>query len=60
MTLVVKQNRQHPETASLFLKFKDGEEGYIRFIPACELKMIRETGIITRDKRECEAIYISS
>ena len=58
--LVIEENRLHPETGSLYVRFKDGELGFLRIIPQCEMERIKKDGIITRNKRECEAIYISS
>ena len=51
--LVVKPNPRAPETGSLYLKYEDGEIGYIRFIPKCEMDLIKRDGIITRERREC-------
>jgi len=58
--LVIEKNRLHPETGSLYIQFRDGELGFLRVIPQCEMEKIKKDGIITRDKRECEVIYISS
>ena len=58
--LILKENQFHPETGSLYIRFKDGELGFLRIIPQCEMEKIKRDGIITRDKRECEAIHISS
>jgi len=58
--LVIKENQFHPETGSLYVRFKDGELGFLRIIPQCEMEKIKKDGIITRDKRECEAILLSS
>jgi len=53
--LILKQNRVHPETASLFISFKDGEKGYLRFVPMCELEEIRRgEGEIKRRWEGCE------
>jgi len=40
--LIIKKNPLHPETGSLFLKYRDGEEGFIRMIPASEMREIEE------------------
>jgi len=58
--LILKDNPLHPETGTIFIRFKDGEEGFLRMVSQCEKRMIEKDGIITRDKRECEAIHISS
>ena len=58
--LILKENQFHPETGSLYIRFKDGELGFLRIIPQCEMEKIKRDGIITRDKRECEAILLSS
>ena len=58
--LILKDNPLHPETGAIFVRFKDGEEGFLRMVSQCEKQMIAKDGIITREKRECEAIYISS
>jgi len=51
--LIVIPNSKAPETGSLYLRYKDGELGYIRFIPKCEMDLIKRDGIITRERREC-------
>ena len=58
--LVIKQNAKAPETGSLYLRYKDGEIGYIRFIPKCEMDLIKRDGIITRERRECFLTLLSS
>ena len=58
--LVIKPNPKAPETGSLFIRFKDGEWGYLRFIPACEMREIEKTGIITRERRECKTRLLFS
>jgi len=52
--LVIEENRLHPETGSLFISFKDGEKGYLRFVPMCELEKIRRGGKIKRRWEGCE------
>jgi len=57
--LVVKPNPRAPETGSLYLKFKDGEIGFLRVIPKCEMSLIKEDGIVTRERRECKLTLLS-
>jgi len=40
--LIIKRNPLHPETGSLYLKYRDGEIGFIRMIPASEMREIEE------------------
>ncbi|MHC1635107.1 MAG: hypothetical protein ACXQTS_00580 [Candidatus Methanospirareceae archaeon] len=58
--LFIRENPRAPETGSLFYRFKDGEIGYIRFISKCEMNLIKEDGIITKEKRECKTRLLSS
>jgi len=58
--LVVEPNSKAPETGSLYILFKDGERGYLRFIPSCEMKLIQQDGIISRERRECKTTLLSS
>ena len=58
--LVIKENPIRPETGSLYIRFRDNELGFLRVIPQCEMERIKKDGIITREKRECEAILLSS
>jgi len=57
--LVVKPNAKSPETGSLYIRYKDGELGYLRFIPKCEMSLIKQDGLITRDRRECKLTLFS-
>jgi len=52
--LVIKENRFHPETGSLYIQFKDGELGFLRVIPQCEMEEIRRGGEIKRRWEGCE------
>ena len=58
--LIVELNPKAPETGSLYILFKDGERGYLRFIPSCEMKLIQQDGIISRERRECKTTLLSS
>ena len=58
--LVIKENPIRPETGSLYIRFRDNELGFLRVISQCEMEKIKKDGVITRDKRECEAILLSS
>jgi len=58
--LILKDNPLHPETGAIFIRFKDGEEGFLRMVSQCEKQMIAKDGRVTREKRRCEAILISS
>ena len=58
--LIIKENPIHPETGSLYIRFRDNELGFLRVIPQCEMELIKKDGIITREKRECESLHISS
>ena len=57
--LFVQRNAKAPETGSLFIRFKDGEMGYLRFIPKCETSLIEQDGLITRKRRECKLTLFS-
>jgi len=51
---IVRPNPKAPETASLIVKCRDGEECFLRMIPKCEYALIRKDGKITRERRECK------
>ena len=57
--LRVIPNSKAPETGSLYIRFKDGELGYLRFIPKCEMSLIAKDGKITRNRRECKLTLLS-
>jgi len=57
--LRVVPNSKAPETGSLYILFKDGERGYLRFVPKCEMEQIRRDGKITRERRECKLTLLS-
>jgi len=52
--LFIRPNAKAPETGSLYLRYDDGEEGYLRFVPKCEMSLVKQDGLITRDRRECK------
>ncbi|MHC1635744.1 MAG: hypothetical protein ACXQTS_03850 [Candidatus Methanospirareceae archaeon] len=58
--LVVESNPKAPETGSLYILFKDGEKGYVRFVKKCEMDLIEKDGFISREPRECPLVLLSS
>ena len=58
--LFLRGNAKAPETGSLFIRFGDEEEGFLRIVPKCEMTLIREDGIISRERRECKTALLSS
>ena len=58
--LFVRENPRAPETGSLHIKYKDGEEGYLRFVKKCEMNLIKKDGFISREPRECPLVLLSS
>jgi len=57
--LFIRPNPKAPETGSLFIRFKDGEEGFLRVIPKCEMNLIKKDGFISRNRRECKLTLLS-